>query len=278
MNEEDLEDYKPVAAVANAVAILRALAQHIQPVGLATIVRETGISASTCLNILRTLTHDRIIFFDHKLKVYRIGLGALEFSMPLLGMSQADIIRPEMESLTNKHHVLICLWQLANDRIVLLDSVASTDVVRVEMPRGARLPAYAGAVGRCYAAHSNADEVTLRNGFDKVSWQSPPTFEEFKRDVQDAAKHGYAFDLHQLYRGLETAASIITDSSGRARFGISAIDIFAARSRQQWRDLAADLRDAADWISEMLFGVPRSSARAKRKLSKPAVLEARSRS
>jgi DNA-binding IclR family transcriptional regulator len=98
MNEAHDQDPSPknVGAVANAVSILRSLAQLSEPAGVALIARNTGVSVSTCFNILRTLSSERLVDFDPEAKTYRIGMGVLELSVPLLGANQADLIRRGM--------------------------------------------------------------------------------------------------------------------------------------------------------------------------------------
>ena len=269
MSKEKIVDYKPVTAVTNALTLLRTISKYGEPVSLATLVRETGISASTSYNILRTMTHEQIISFDPDAKSYQMGIGILEFSLPVLGLNQADILRPELERLAEEHRLLLCLWNFENNnRIRLIESVAAEGIVRVAMPRGLRLPAYAGAVGRCYAAQSGLSDNELLAEFDKIIWHEPPTFEEYRRDVEEAKKLGYSFDSRQLYRGLETVSVLVKDSSDRVRFGISGIDIIGARGPDSWRDIAVSLRDRADWISEVLFGVPKALAWVQRRKSK----------
>jgi DNA-binding IclR family transcriptional regulator len=259
---------KIVGAVANAVSILRAMAQIGAPLGVAAIARDTGVSVSTCFNILRTLSAERLVEFDDDAKTYRIGLGVLELSLPLLGANQVDLIRPELERLSADHKSLICLWQITDgERIVLVDRVSTAKTVRVDMSYGSRLPTFVGAVGRCYAAWRNLPRDELRLRFDALQWQSPPSFDEYIQDVEKARLDGYAFDFGQLFRGLEIAAAIVTDPSGKPRLGISGISIANQLSRDDIGLLAASLRDSADWISEALFGVPRGVRQTERRLA-----------
>jgi DNA-binding IclR family transcriptional regulator len=264
--DQDLSP-KIVGAVANAVAILRAMAQTGAPVGVAAIARNTGVSVSTCFNILRTLSAERLVDFDDEAKTYRIGLGVLELSLPLLGANQVDLIRPELKRLSAEHKSLICLWQVTDgERIVLVDRVSTVRTVRIDMSDGSRLPTFVGAVGRCYAAWRNLSRKELKLRFDTLEWQSPPTFDEYVQDVDRARRDGYALDLGQLFRGLEIAAAIVTDPSGKPRLGISGISIANQLSREEIERLGAKLRDSADWISEGLFGVSRGARQAERRM------------
>lgn len=251
---------KIVGAVVNAISILRYLAQLGEPVGVAVIARNSGVSVSTCFNILRTLTMERLVDFDAAEKTYRIGMGVLEFSVPLLGASHADLIRPELQRLSGEHKSLVCLWLITeNERVVLIDRISPTRVVRVDMSYGARLPAAIGAVGRCYAAHMNFSPAELRQRFEKLEWQNPPDYATYVAETEQAGRDGYAFDFGQLFIGLEIAAALVTDTTGKARLGISGINIAGQLQRKEMERLALDLRDSADWISEALFGVARGA-------------------
>lgn len=259
---------KIVGAVANAISILRALAQTGQPMGVAAVARATNVSVSTCFNILRTLSAERLVEFDDDAKTYRVGAGVLEFSVPLLGVNQLDLIRPELQRLSAEHNSLICLWQITeSERVVLTDRISTSRNVRVDMSIGARLPAYVGAVGRCYAALANLTESDLKERFAKVQWQNPPSFAAYLEDVTQARSNGYAFDLGQLFVGVEIAASIVTDSTGKTRFGISGINIAGQLQRHDLNRLGMDLRDSADWISETLFGVSKGVRQADRRVA-----------
>lgn len=270
MSEAPDQDLSPkiVGAVANAVSILRSLAQMSDPAGVAVIARDTGVSVSTCFNILRTLSAERLVDFDAEAKTYRIGLGVLELSLPLLGANQADLIRPELARLSGAHKSLLCLWQVTEgERIVLVDRVSMAKTVRVDMSDGSRLPTFVGAVGRCYAALRNLPRNELKLRFDALQWQAPPSFEDYVSDVEKARRDGYAFDLGQLFKGLEIAAAVVTDAEGRPRLGISGISIAGQLSREDIERLGVDLRDSADWISEALFGASRGLRQSERRLA-----------
>ena len=254
-----------VGAVANAVTILRSLAHNSEPSGVAAISRNSGVSVSTCFNILRTLTNERLVMFDAVEKTYRIGMGVLELSIPLLGASHADLIRPELARLAEQHKVLICLWNVTEDeRILLIDRIFAAGTVRVDMSPGSRLPAFAGAVGRCYAAIRNLNCAELKLRFDKLQWQSPPAFRDYTKEVDEAKKNGFAFDFGHLFSGIDTAGAVITDTAGKPRLGLSGIAISGQVQSREMDRLGTDLRDTADWVSETLFGSTSGARRSNR--------------
>lgn len=266
MVDKEVAGEKTVGAVRNAFSILRLVAKQSSPAGVNLIAREAGVSVSTCFNILRTLASERLVVFDPEKKTYRLGLGLLDLTAPLLGTNQAELIYPELEKISRKHSSLICLWHPTEDeRIVLINRVSSSRTVRVDMTVGARLPSYAGAVGRCYASFIAEPERTLRRKFNSVKWQTAPSFEDYLATVKAAGESGFAFDFGQLFNGLEIAASIVTDNTLKPRYGISGIAIAGQMNKAEIENMAIDLRDAADWISESLFGAPKGQRELARK-------------
>lgn len=250
--------FKFVGAVGNAVTIMRHLARR-NGEGVASIARASGVNASTCFNILKTLTSERLVDFDPDSKTYRIGLGVLAFSAPLLGANQVDLIRPELDRLARERCTLIALWQITeSEHIILVDRVSASRLVQVNIALGSRLPAYVGAIGRCYAASRDIESKELERQFRELRWQSPPSFKAYAQDVEQAKQDGYAFDFGQLFIGLETTASIIFDADSQPRFGISGIAIVGQHTRPEFNAMAVALRDTAEWISETLFGRSRT--------------------
>ncbi len=246
---------KYVGAVENAVAILRFLAHAPGAAGVAHIARETGINLSTTFNILRTLTKEGLASFDTRSKEYRLAMGILEISMPLVGLDQVDIIRPALEALSRHHRALIGLWKITpQDRIVLVDRLVAGNVVHVDMALGARLPALVGAVGRCIAARRDLPEAELRRTFATLRWENAPTFETYAAEVAAARGAGFAFDRGHLFRGVDIAASLILDHAGQPRFGVSGIAVAGQMSDGELDALARELRETAATISRALYG------------------------
>ena len=255
MAKDDTIKGKSVGAVQNGLRILRYVSELGTPTGVNQIARATGVSASSSFNILGTLVQEGLITFDDDTKTYSPGLGLLGLAAPLLTTNPVELVTPEIEELSRKHSSLICLWNItADERIVLSNRASSSKTVRVDMNLGARLPAYVGAVGRCYAAFQNPPEKVLRQAFDKLHWQAAPPFEDYLADVETARKCGFAFDFGNLFTGLEITASVVTDAMSRPRYGLSGISIAGQQSRAQIEGLASDIKRSADWIGANLFG------------------------
>lgn len=251
----DDQGQKLVPAVQNAMLILRLLAVAGGPMGATQIARETGLNVSSAFNILRTLSHEGLLSFDPGVKSYRIGMGLLEFAAPLLGANPADLIRPLMNAITQDHQVMIALWQItATGRIVLIDRFTAPHIVQAAIARNSRLPVFAGAIGRCYAASVGLDQAQTRTGYDSVRWQSAPGFDAYWHDVQQARQNGIARDRGQLFRGLQIVASLACDAEGHPRLGISSITISGQHDEPALARVGKALAEAAGQIERSMFG------------------------
>ena len=89
--ERDLTGQRDVGAVIHAIRILQHLSAATAPLGVAAVARGTGISPSTCFNILRTLTRARFVAFREQDKTYSLGLGVAELAAGFLGISHAEL-------------------------------------------------------------------------------------------------------------------------------------------------------------------------------------------
>jgi len=251
---------RDVGAVVNALRILQFLAASTAPVGVAAVARGTKISTSTCFNILRTLTRARFVSFHLAEKTYTLGLAMAELASGLIGISHAELIRPELERLALNYETLILLWRVTDDNhLVLIDRAHSQTAIRVEIGMGYRLPMMAGAIGRCVAAALPLTATELRRRFAALRWQSPPSFAAYQADVAKARETGWALDDGMLYRGLTTVAALVVDDERRPRFGFSGVSIAGQQTQARLDDLGRDLRELAALVGTSLFPPGRKS-------------------
>jgi DNA-binding IclR family transcriptional regulator len=251
---EPARPQRDVGAVVNALHILQCIATTSAPIGVAAVARATGISTSTCFNILRTLTRARFVSFHTHDKTYALGLALAELSIGLIGMSHAELIRPELERIAMNHQTLMLLWRVSDDQhFTLIDRAFSKTAIRVEIGEGYRLPLLAGAIGRCAAAASNMPSADLRRQFANLRWETPPSFAVYADEVAQAKQRGWGFDNENLFRGLVSTAALITDWRGHPRFGISSVSIAGRQSPERTNLLGHDLHELASLLARSLF-------------------------
>ncbi|WP_083444889.1 IclR family transcriptional regulator [Pseudorhodobacter aquimaris] len=253
----DDQSHKPVPAVQNAMMIMRLLATTNRPMGATQIARETDMNVSSAFNILRTLAHEGLLSFDPATKAYRVGMGLMELAAPLLGANPSDLLRSTLNNIAQDHKVVIALWQITpQERIVLIDRFTAPNIVQAVIARNTRLPVFAGAVGRCYAATLGLGKAATRKGFDAVRWQQAPDFDAYWQDVATAKATGFGRDRGQLFRGLDIVASVARDGAGIPRLGMSSITIAAQHDDASLTEVGKALAEAAQLVERCLFVRP----------------------
>src|SRR5690606_4096264 len=100
-----------VPAVVQAMKLLRAMASASGGVTVTSAARATGISQSTCFNLLRTMVQERVLNFDADTKTYTLGLGLVEIANSVQSNTPVEIIRPELMRLATSHDALVTLWE-----------------------------------------------------------------------------------------------------------------------------------------------------------------------
>lgn len=206
----------PSPAVSQAAAILRLLVRAGEPLGVTAIAQATGISQSSCFNLLKTLVAEDFVQFDAALKRYVIGLGVLQLARGALG---ADAIqraaRPLMSALSDEYEATVGLWRVdGRRRMTLVGLGESSASTRIHMEVGQRQPLGAGAAGRAWLSATICTSAEREALFAEVRWQQPVTFAAYEASIDAARIRGFAEDCEFLNRGIITVASPICARSG----------------------------------------------------------------
>lgn len=248
--------YKPVGAVINGLQILRYLGNLEAPAGVSQIARDLRINASTCYNILRTLVAEDMVIFDPATKGYSLGFGALDLAKAaLVAGGDLRLIQPHLERTARDFSLTATLWRRINRERVMLVARAECDAaMRIHMSIGQRLPMWVGALGRCVAAHSTLSEDELRQRFDTLRWQRPPTFAQYLRQVEEARRLGYAIDDSNFVKGVMTIAAPVLDERGQIIFCVSNAMFAGQHSAEEAKRIAVATRDLAFIVSRTLSG------------------------
>jgi len=242
---------KTVGALTSGLAILRFLARVEGSVGMTQVARELGLNPSTCFNLLKTMVHERLVTFDPVNKTYSLGLGFIELANNALEKAQySRLVRPYLEELASAYAVTATLWQRSgNDRVVLVGRVDSDHALRVHMSIGQRLPLYIAALGRVMAAHSGLNRSELRQKFNELKWQNPPSFETYLGEIEATRQQGYAVDIDRYVRGVTTISAPIFTEPGMPSMAISAVSFTAQISDGVVAEIGQYLSETAQRIS-----------------------------
>ncbi|WP_226575772.1 IclR family transcriptional regulator [Acuticoccus sediminis] len=243
------EPPKTVRAVVQALKVLRELDQAGGSMGATALARKAGLNTSTTFNILRTLDAEGMVNFDPSTKTYAPALGLLALVRSLVGRQESELLRRELMQIATREQCLMALWQIVDDRVVLIDRALANTPVRLDMQVTQRMPKYLGAIGRVIAAKSDVGPEELRRWFMAMRWNKAPTFEEYLAQVEEARQKGYGIDDETLYAGIAVVASVITDAEGWPLYGISAISLVGTPQHRRLNEIGEKLAAIAASIS-----------------------------
>jgi DNA-binding IclR family transcriptional regulator len=250
-----MEVGREVGAVAQATAILRAIAASRDALGVTAIARAAGVSPSTTLNILRTLVGAGFVRVAPETKTYRLGLGVLEVARPLLNRSDLELLQPGLQQIATEFEATATAWQVApDDKVLLLGRIVPMSGIHIEFRLATRIPAYAGAIGRAVAAAGQVARSTMRARYGAIRWHVPVPFETFLDEVQASAARGYGVDVGRLIRGVTSVAAALCDRTGRPRLVVAAHLFQGQLSDARLDELGLALQKMARTSEPAMFG------------------------
>lgn len=221
----------PVRSVSQAFSILRLLSTQGART-LSEIVRETDLSPSSALNLLRTLVAEGVCQRETIGKKYRLSdgwaaVGALDGSGPLRRIEAA---RPALARFAREHDTATGLWQVVSDeRLALVALGESGEATRIHMVEGQRQPIGGGSTGRALAASARLDHAELVRRYSKVRWRRSIDLAAWVEQIARAQSTGYAVDDGFNHPGICSVSATVPPGSGEGdtvQFCVSA-SIFA---------------------------------------------------
>lgn len=242
-------------AISRAAAVLRLLGKSDAPLPLQAIARELGLVPSTCLYVLRALVAEELVSFDPDTKRYALEAGVLTLARQWLRRSRfADLVQPALDKLAQGFGVTVLGVQIIGlDRIITVAAAQSAGF-QLNVQVGSRFPALISATGRAIAAFGDYPEEELKARFDKLRWEEPPSFDEWKRQVAESRRSGLGVDDGNYISGVTVLAAPVWKGGGRPSHALVAIGIGSALKRSGLPELQNALLTAARNLTLQLGG------------------------
>jgi DNA-binding IclR family transcriptional regulator len=244
-----------VKPVSRAFQILRYLGEIGAPVRAAYVARALGIHNSTCFNILRTMVAEGVLEFNPDTKTYSMGIGLVR----LLGSTLADsnrisAVKPLLHDIAKRFRVTATLWRrVPPDRIVLVAVEQSSAGFRIHMGEGQRLPMLSGATGRLVAAFCDLAKDDVEDGFKKLRWGRPLSFESYWRGVRQAKKVGYSVDDGDFSQGVVIVDAPVFNREGVLSYSVSTVMFRGTLDEVGIEKLGKELVASGKAMTDLLF-------------------------
>lgn len=243
-------------AISRAAAVLRLLGKSDAPLGVQAIARELGLVPSTCLHVLRALVAEEFVSFDPDTKRYSLEAGVLTLARHWLRRNQfTDLAQPALDHIGQAFDVTVLGVHIVGlDHIIVVAVSQSGQNFQLSTQIGSRFPALISATGRCIAAFGDHSAVELEDRFQKLRWDEPPTFDEWKAQVKQTRARGFAVDAGNYISGVTVVAAPVWRTRAKLSHALVAIGIGSALKRTGLPALQDALLGAAQTLSNQLCG------------------------
>lgn len=243
-------------AIARAAAILRLLGRSDTPMALHTIATTLNLVPSTCLHVLRALVAEEFVAFDPDTKRYAMEVGVLTLARHWLQRNQfTDRVQPLLDRISQRFDVTLLGVQIVGlEHIVVVASSQAGNNFQVSAQIGSRFPALISATGRCIAAFGGYPLEELKQRFNSLRWDDPPTFAQWQQQVGQTREQGFAMDAGNYISGVTVLAAPVWKSRDKLSHALVAIGIGSNLQRNGLPQLQDALVTASRALSLQLSG------------------------
>ncbi|MEG1548720.1 MAG: IclR family transcriptional regulator [Clostridia bacterium] len=246
-----------IGSVARALALLDCLAQSGGPLPLKELSSRMGMPKSTLHGLLSTMREYRVVAQDEYGR-YRLGAHLLELSSAIIRQSDVvGIAKPLLQSISREVEESACVCVLDGDYVLVLDSVAAMNPMRVMTDAGMRLPLHASAPGKAILAKLPEDEALRLIRLCGLAAYTPHTITDIKAIVAERLhiqEMGYAIDNGELRVGMRAVAAAISGPDGKYSYAIAVTGMFRKITDETFQTAQALVVEAAQTISKRISG------------------------
>lgn len=256
------EQVKPSSSIRtmnSVLSTLRVLEEVAvrQPIGVSELARATQIPKSSvqrCLITLQQAGWLRIVDSEHA----RWGVTMKALAIGLRGAGEQDLrelAAPVIKRLAAETDETVHLGLRDGDDYIIVAREDSTQIVRVFLEIGTRLPLQATSAGVAIMARLAPTEIDelLKRKITEFAKSPLPSSDELREEIARTADRGYAVNMSAWYRPhVASIGAASTDSAGRP---IAALTLSIPQMRydsSQEKALAQLTVAAADEISQLI--------------------------
>lgn len=195
--------------------------RHIRVIDVS---RELGVAPSTAHRLLTIFERFRFVEQASSHGRYAIGPALVEVARSLSRHRDIEmVLSPHVNALATELNETVHSCVLRGDKVLFLESVECSHVVRAVSRTGRALPAYATASGKALLAElSDAELLRLfpREELTRLTRKTITKRSTLVAELRRIRERGYATNLSESERDFAACAAVVRDRQGIARASI----------------------------------------------------------
>lgn len=228
----ELTNRSEAASLQRGLAVLELLSQESNGATLREITEQLNLPGASVLRIARTLVDLGYLSRDDKSKKFFLTNNFLLLGQPRAesrGLAECALAAMrEIRRATGETTQLCCL---VGTEMVILDQLLSVHPFKYSADLGARCPCYSCAPGKAIVAYLPEEDQNLvvnRIRFKRFTSTTISSKGQFREELQQIRKQGFATDLAEGMEGIHCLAAPVLDRHG---VPVGAITIAGPASR-----------------------------------------------
>jgi len=201
--------FRRVPAVDKCFAILEALAQSNESMGISELSRQLHLNKSTVFNLLHTLIDLNVLESQAEGK---FSLGTRFYALGNMAGKRSALIRiahPFLETINEQTKLSAFLGLRSDVHAILIDKVDSAYGIKVSSEIGMRMPSLAGAGIKAMLSQlpdAQIDEILARTKLKRYTPYSVVNKAVYRKQILEVRKEGIAYDREEYIEGMVAAA------------------------------------------------------------------------
>lgn len=197
-------------SIERAFAVLCAVAEESEPVGVSAIARRTALPKSTVHLALQTMRDLGFVEQDLESERYVLGLVASQLGAAALDQSRlVASMAPGMKDLASRSKEAVSLGIQTDRQVLFIKRFETSHVLRTSIREGTRMPLHASASGKCLLAGMADEEIDRMFPSDPLPASASRTIrtrEQLMLQIQAVRERGYATNCDEFLDGVSGAA------------------------------------------------------------------------
>jgi DNA-binding IclR family transcriptional regulator len=248
---------RPVASVARAVALLDALAESPDGLGVNELARRIGVNASTASRLLATLERGRLVQRTAG-GPYRLGLRLVALAVGVLArLDVRELARPRLRELVAQTGETATLSVPGGAEAVTVDFVAAESSVVSVARLGRPSVGHATAAGKIALAFAAGPPGAGGGGLTRFTERTITDPDALAAEIEAVRMRGWAEAAGEREPDLNALAAPVFDRTGELAAVLGLQGPAARLTEQRRREVRPALLEAADALSRALGGAPR---------------------